>query len=104
LPDLSVARYTLSPAQAEALRHVEAIARDKEATAILSIGAIFKRAGFALDTYGEAMELVRQHARIVAHFHPDRFGGKPANVVDCLLAVRGNSEVAAPKHVTLEMF
>src|SRR5262245_33524727 len=26
------------------------------------------------------MELVRQYARIVAHFHPDRFGGKPANV------------------------
>ena len=25
----------------------------------------------------QAMELVRQHARIVAHFHPDRFGGKP---------------------------
>ena len=32
------------------------------------------------------MELVRQHVRIVAHFHPDRFGGKPINVVDSLLA------------------
>jgi hypothetical protein len=31
------------------------------------------------------MEMARQHARIVAHFHPDRFGGKPANVIDCLL-------------------
>jgi hypothetical protein len=85
LPDFSVARDTLSPAQAAALRHVDAIARDKEATALLSIAAIFERAGFALDTYSEATELVRQHARIVAHFHPDRFGGKPANVVDCLL-------------------
>jgi hypothetical protein len=64
---------------------VDAIARDKEATALSSIAAISKRAGFVLDTYSEAMELVRQHARIVVHFHPDRFGGKPANVVDCLL-------------------
>jgi len=64
---------------------VNAVARDKEATALSSITAICKRAGLALDTYKEAMELVRQHARIVAHFHPDRFGGKPANVVDSLL-------------------
>ena len=51
----------------------------------MSVAAIFKRAGFALDDYSQAMELVRQHARIVAHFHPDRFGGKPANVADGLL-------------------
>jgi len=85
LADFSIARDALSPAQAAALRHVDAVARDREATALLSIAAIFKRAGFALDTYREAMELVRQHARIVAHFHPDRFGGKSANVIDCLL-------------------
>jgi len=84
LPDFSIARDTLSPAQAAAVRHVEAMARDKETTPLSSIAAIFERAGFTLDTYSEAMELVRQHARIVAHFHPDRFGGKPANVVDCL--------------------
>src|SRR5215471_2269274 len=78
--------FSLSPAQAAALRHVDAIARDKEATALASISAICNRAGLAVDTCHEAMELVRQHARIVAHFHPDRFGGKPANVVDCLLA------------------
>jgi hypothetical protein len=76
---------TLSPAQTAALRHVDATARDKEATALSSIAAIFKRAGLAVDAYNGAMEMVRQHARIVAHFHPDRFGGKPLNVVDCLL-------------------
>lgn len=62
-----------------------AAARDKEVTALLSIAAIFKSTGLALDAYNEAMELVRQHARTVAHFHPDRFAGTPANVVDCLL-------------------
>jgi Protein of unknown function (DUF3626) len=84
--DFSIARDTLSPAQAAALRHVASIARDKEAAALLSISVICKRAGLTLDTYNEAMELVRRYARIVLHFHPDRFGGKPANVVDCLLA------------------
>ncbi len=85
MPDFSTARDTLSPAQAAALQHVDTIARDKEAAALLSIAAICKRAGLTLDTYNEAMELVRRCARIVLHFHPDRFGGKPANVVDCLL-------------------
>jgi len=85
LPDFPIARDPLSAAQAAALRHVVTLARDQEAAALLTISGISKRAGLALDTYNEAMELVRQHARIVAHFHPDRFGGKPANVVDCLL-------------------
>ncbi len=74
----------LSAAQAAALRYVDAIARDREGTALLSIAAIFKRAGLAFDDYNEALELVRRHARIVTHFHPDRIGGKPANVADCL--------------------
>ena len=76
-------RDTLSPVQTAALRHVEAVARDREPTALSSITAICERAGLGLDTYKEAIELVRQHARIVAHFHPDRFGGKPANVCAC---------------------
>lgn len=50
------------------------------------MASIFHRAGLTLDDYNEAMELVRQHGRIVAHFHPDRFGGKPANVAECLLS------------------
>ncbi len=79
LADSSIARGALSSsAPAAALRHVNGIARDNKAIALLSIAGIFKRAGFTLDTYREAMKLVRQHARIVAHFHPDRFGGKPA--------------------------
>ena len=84
MADFSIAPDALSPAQAAALRHVEAIARDKEAAALLSISDICKRAGLTLDTHSQAMELIRQHARVVAHFHPDRFGGRPANVVDCL--------------------
>lgn len=85
LPDVSALGDILSAAQSAALRHVDVIARDKEAAALSSIAGIFKRAGFALENYNEAMELVRQHARIVLHFHPDRFGGKPTNVAESLL-------------------
>ena len=51
----------------------------------MSVSSIFERAGLALDNYSEAMDLVRQHARIAVHFHPDRFGAKPASVADGLL-------------------
>ena len=86
MADLPVQLDALSPAQAAALRHVDAVARNNDNSALVSVATIFQRAGFAIDTYREAMELARQHARIVVHFHPDRFGEKPANVVDCLLA------------------
>ena len=61
------------------------MARAREAAALLSVAGIFKRAGLALENYSEAMELVRRHARIVLHFHPDRFGGRPTNVAEGLL-------------------
>lgn len=85
MADFSTSGGTLSLAQAAALRHVEAIARNREAAALSSIAGICERAGLAADAHHEAMDLVRQHARVVAHFHPDRFGRKPTNVVDCLL-------------------
>ena len=34
----------------------------------------------------EAMECVRVHARVVVHFHPDRFGHKLTTVAEALLA------------------
>lgn len=64
---------------------MDAIARDNEAAALLFITGVCKRAELALGIYNNAIDVVRQHARIVAHFHPDRFGAKRANVVDCLL-------------------
>lgn len=86
MPDVSISRDTLSAAQIAALGHVEATARDKEAAALLSIAGILERAGYGLETYSEAIDCVRQHARIVLHFHPDRFGRKPASVAENLLS------------------
>jgi hypothetical protein len=54
--------------------------------ALGSIAGIFERSGYRLGDYHEAMELVRQHARIVLHFHPDRFGRKTVSVAESLLS------------------
>ena len=76
----------LSAAQSAALRHVEAAADERAATALSSIAGILERAGYGLETYREVMELVRQHARIALHFHPDRFGHNPPSVAERLLS------------------
>lgn len=47
---------------------------------------MFERAGYGLENYYEAIELVRQHARIVLHIHPDRLGRKPVTVAENLLS------------------
>ena len=78
-------RGALSAAQFAALSHLEAKARDGESAALTSIAAISTRAGHSLPDYTEAIESLRQHARIVLHFHPDRFGSKGASVAESLL-------------------
>jgi Protein of unknown function (DUF3626) len=56
-----------------------------EVAARARVSDFLKRAGCAADKYGEAMECVRLHARVVVHFHPDRFGLKPTTVAEALL-------------------
>lgn len=46
---------------------------------------LLQRAGCGADIYADAMECVRDHARVVVHFHPDRFGSKPVTVAEALL-------------------
>jgi hypothetical protein len=75
----------LSAAQSAALRHVEARANARDTTSLLSIAGILERAGCGLETYLAVVELVRQHARIAVHFHPDRLGHKAASVAESLL-------------------
>jgi hypothetical protein len=86
IPDVSINVDMLSAAQSAALRHVDAIARQSEATALVTIAGIFERAGYGMENYSEAVELVQQYARIVLHFHPDRFGHRPASVAESLLS------------------
>jgi len=66
----------LSAAQSGALRHVEATAEVGEARTLLIIAGVFERAGYGIEIYHEAIESIRQHARIALHFHPDRLGSQ----------------------------
>ncbi|MGJ5818607.1 DUF3626 domain-containing protein [Paludibaculum fermentans] len=76
----------LSAAQSAALRHVEATAEAGEPKALESIAGIFERAGHGLAAYHDAVESIRQHARIALHFHPDRLTPSGATVADSLLS------------------
>lgn len=62
----------LSTAQRAALRHVEDVVWHGEVTARSRVTEILQRVGCAADTYGEAMDCVREHARVVVHFYPHR--------------------------------
>jgi hypothetical protein len=64
----------LSASQRITLRHVEAAARRAEVVDCARIADLLSRAGCDRDDYARALECVRGHARIVLHFHPDRFG------------------------------
>lgn len=75
----------LSATQFPALRHVEATADARESRSLRSIAAILERAGYVLETYRAVIELLRQHARIALHFHPDRLGDEAASVAESLL-------------------
>jgi hypothetical protein len=46
---------------------------------------VLRRAGCEAEIHGLAMECVRAHARVVIHFHPDRFGVRPMPVAEALL-------------------
>ncbi|PYR46444.1 MAG: hypothetical protein DMF89_21995, partial [Acidobacteria bacterium] len=47
---------------------------------------ILWRGGGTAEAFDSAMNCVRTHARVVLHFHPDRFGTKPLAVAEALLA------------------
>jgi hypothetical protein len=75
----------LSSVQSIALQHIEGAASERSAVALDSIAGIFEREAYAVEHYFDAIEIMRAHARIVLHFHPDRFGHGTMNVAESLL-------------------
>ena len=75
----------LSAAPRAALSHVGDLVRRQEPATSLRVRDVLRRAGCRLETYREAIECVRGHARVVVHFHPDRIGNKPTTVAEALL-------------------
>jgi Protein of unknown function (DUF3626) len=75
----------LSASHRVALIHVLDLVRHHEAVSRSYIAEVLDRAGCEMAGYDVAMECVRGHARVVIHFHPDRFGTKPIPVAEALL-------------------
>jgi hypothetical protein len=75
----------LSEAQRAALTHVAGLVRQQQSVSRSYLSEVLHRAGTNAAAYGTAMESVHAHARVVLHFHPDRFGTKPIPVADALL-------------------
>jgi hypothetical protein len=75
----------LSEAQRVALRHVDEMARRRQAGARDRLTAISHGGGCAGGMLDAAIESIRTHARVVLHFHPDRLGTKGTTVVEALL-------------------
>jgi hypothetical protein len=75
----------LSEAQRAALTCVVDLVRQQQSVSRSYISEVLHRAGSDVVAYYAAMESVHAHARVVIHFHPDRFGTKPTPVADALL-------------------
>ena len=72
----------LSAAQRAALLHVNHMAGRGEVAARRRVTDILWRGGGTAEAFDSAMNCVRTHARVVLHFHPDRFGTKPLAVAE----------------------
>ena len=75
----------LSEAQRAALTHVVDLVRQQQSVSRSYISEALHRAGTNVGAYGAAMESVHAHARVLLHFHPDRFGTRPMPVAEALL-------------------
>ena len=75
----------LSSPQRAALRHVEERAVAQIVRAREALARILHDAGSADATFDLAMACVRRHARVVVHFHPDRFCSDGITVAEGLL-------------------
>ena len=76
----------LTAAQRAALQNVEETVRSRQPLARARVVAILSASGCREPTFDAALDSVRQHARVVVHFHPDRIGVEPITVAEALLA------------------
>lgn len=75
----------LTIAQRAALRSVEETASSLEGVAYGRLMTDLRNCGCSEEMFEEAMRSIRANARVAVHFHPDRFGLKPATVAESLL-------------------
>ncbi len=76
----------LTPAQEAALRFAREAAHSREADARRRLAAVLDAAQCRLEDLDRALAVVAERARVVLHFHPDRYGRRPGTVAQSLLA------------------
>jgi hypothetical protein len=75
----------LSSSQLGALRHVEALSARRSSRARDTLSGILRQADLEEAVLDEAMQAIRDHARVVLHFHPDRLDREGHSVVESFL-------------------
>ena len=75
----------LSASQSAALRHVEMILQQKKGNARARLANLLTGSGCDAEDYDEALRCIGTHARVVLHFHPDRFDVRSTTVAEGLL-------------------
>jgi hypothetical protein len=75
----------LSLSQRAALGYVATTGGRSDVAARARIADLLVRSGCHPDEYVRTLECIHRHARVVLHFHPDRFGVKSTTVAESLL-------------------
>ena len=75
----------LTDAQRRALGHVRKTVEERRADARAHLLTILSSSGCPSVILDAAAESIREHARVILHFHPDRIGVKPITVAEALL-------------------
>jgi hypothetical protein len=82
---VNTALSRLNDPQRAAWSHVEAVVARRGQDARARLVRVLESTGCGSSMLDAATEAVRQHARVVVHFHPDRIGITPVSVAEALL-------------------
>lgn len=83
---LGQARELLSTSQRAALHFADRIARSRESDDRDPLARVLRQSTCKRETLENALDSVRTRARVVVHFHPDRYGTMPVTIAEALLA------------------
>ncbi|ULA59254.1 MAG: hypothetical protein LZF60_110043 [Nitrospira sp.] len=75
----------LTTAQRRALQHAHEVSDRNQCGARERLREIFRKHGCSDASFHVALRSLREHARVVVHFHPDRRGMTPITVVEGML-------------------
>lgn len=75
----------LTQSQLSALEYITEYARGRKSEAKQTIKDILKMSDIGMETFDEAVEKIKSHARVALHFHPDRPDPDMKTVAEALL-------------------